>query len=126
MTRFVLAMAGVLALILGAGCVTSHSTGKATYALRRHLNAWETTVAVPITKAHKATVAGLADLEIKPLTSRVDKLTGLVDGSLADATSFEVRLEATGDAQTRIRIRCGMLGDREQAVHVFRAIEARL
>jgi hypothetical protein len=126
MIRPLLALTEALALILCAGCVTSYSSGKPVYTLRRHLNTWETTVAVPIEKAHKATVAGLSDLGLKPDTSRVDKLTGLADGSMADGTSFEVRLATLGDAQTRIRIRSGPLGNRERATQLFRAIEARL
>lgn len=126
MSRFALVMVEALALVLSAGCLTFHSSGKDVYVLRRHLNAWETTVAVPIEKAHKATAAGLSDLGLKPLTSRVDKLTGLTDGSMADGTYFEVRLEACGAALTRMRLRSGLLGDRERATQLFRAIEARL
>lgn len=126
MIRSLLAMAVALALIPAVGCVTSHSSSKAAYTLRRHLNAWETTVAVPIEKVHRAAVAGLSDLGLRPVTSRVDKLSGLVDGSMADGTAFEVRLEAAGDAQTTIRVRSGLLGDRERSTQLFRAIEARL
>ena len=126
MIRSLLTMVGVLALVLCAGCVASHSNGKAVYTLRRNLNAWETTVAVPIDRVHQATVAGLSDLKLKPVTSRVDKLTGLTEGSMADGTDFEVRLQALDAALTRIRVRCGMLGDRDRATQLFRAIEARL
>jgi hypothetical protein len=120
------AIVGALALVLCAGCVISHSNSKAVYTLRRHLNAWETTVAVPIEKAHRATAAGLSDLGLKPVTSRVDKLSGLAAGSMADGTAFEVRLDAIDAAQTRIRVRSGLLGDRERSTQLFRAIEARL
>lgn len=126
MVRSLLALATAIALIPCLGCVASPSGGKAAYTLRRHLNAWETTVAVPIEKVHRAAVAGLSDLGLKPVTSRVDKLSGLVDGSLADGTAFEVRLEAVGDAQTVIRVRSGLLGDRVRSTQLFRAIETRL
>ena len=126
MTRSALAMTAVLALALGAGCVTSFSTGKPIYTLKRHFNAWDTTLAVPIEKAHKATVAGLADLGLKTDTSRVDKLTGLADGTMADGTYFEIKLETLGDSLTLVRIRSGVFGDRMRATQLFRAIEARL
>ncbi len=116
-----------LALTLAlAGCATMQSGGKTVYTLKRHVNTWETVLAVPIDKAHKATVQGLGDLAIKPITSRVDRITGLVDGVLADGTDFEVRLEALGDEVTRIRLRCGMMGDRQRSAQLFRAIEERL
>lgn len=126
MTRPLQTMVVALALALSAGCVASPSSGKAAYTLRRHFNAWEATVAQPIEKAHKATVAGLSDLGLRPATSRVDKLSGLADGMMADGTPFEVRLEARGDAETLIRVRSGLLGDRERSAQLFRAIEARL
>jgi len=125
MTRLFLSLAALLAVALAAGCTTWHSGAASTYTLKRHLNAWETTVALPIDKVHKATVAGLNDLGLKPVTSRVDKLTGFNDGFLADGTDFEVRLESLGETVTRVRVRCGMLGDQERSVQLFRAIEKR-
>jgi hypothetical protein len=47
----------------------------------------------------------------------------MADGFLADGTDYEVRLEALGDAVTRMRVRRGMLGDRERSLQLFRAIE---
>jgi len=123
MTRVVLAFGALLVTAFAAGCTTWHTGTASTYTLKRSLNSWETTVALPIEKAHKATVAGLNDLGLKPVTSRVDKLTGIADGFLADGTDFEVRLESRGDTVTRVRVRCGMLGDRERSIQLFRAIE---
>jgi hypothetical protein len=124
--RNLLIPVAALGLVLAAGCITAPGSGKPVYTLQRHLTAYQTLLAVPIEKAHKATVEGLADLKIRPLSSSVDKLTGLADGCLADGTDFEVRLVAKGDAQTLIRIRCGLLGDPALAAQIFHAIEARL
>ncbi len=121
-----LALGLALAAALVAGCTTVQSSGTKVYTLKRHLNTWETIVGVSIEKAHKASVAGLADLSLKPVTSAVDKLTGLVDGTMADGTDYEIRLESMGESVTRIRVRCGMWGERERSAQLFRAIEKRL
>jgi len=126
MTPRTLALAAGFALALVVGCTSVQSSGKTVYTLKRNLNAWETVLAVPIEKVHKATLSGLSDLSLKPITSRVDKLTGLVDGTMADGSDFEIRLEAMGDSVTRLQVRCGMLGDGVRSAHLFRAIEKRL
>jgi hypothetical protein len=126
MIRSIQALVGVLAVALCAGCVTSRPGDNATHTLRRYFTSWETVVAAPIEKVYKASGAGVADLGLKPDTSAVDKLTGLVEGFMADGTRFEVRLSTLTDTQTRVRITIGMLGDYERATHLFRAIEKHL
>ena len=124
--RPMLYLVAILGLLSCVGCSTIGAGPKTTHALRRRLNAWETVAAVPIEKAHKAAIAGLADLSLKPVNNRVDKITGLLDGFLADGTSFEVQLEALGETVTRMRVRCGMIGDRDRSNQLFRAIERHL
>ena len=123
MTRRVLALALTLTVTLLTGCATWRAEPGATHTLKRYLNVWQTTVALPIEEVHKATLAGLEDLGLSPVTRRADKLTGMADGFLADGTDFEVRLEAQGETVTKVRVRCGMLGDRTRSTQIFRAIE---
>jgi hypothetical protein len=123
MARRDLALTLALTATFLAGCATWRAEPGATHTLKRHLNAWQTTVALPIEEVHKATLAGLDDLGLRPVSRRVDKLTGMADGLLADGTDFEVHLEAQGETVTKVRVRCGMFGDRARSAQIFRAIE---
>ncbi len=126
MRRIVIPALGLLLALLSAGCQTWPAAGDQKYPLRRRLNAWETTVPLPIQTVHKAALAGLSDLDLQPITRRVDKLTGMVDGFLADGSDFEVYLESITETATRVRVRCGALGNRERSHRLFRAIESHL
>ena len=125
MTARPLVLAAALA-VFGAGCTTVQPGAKTVYTLKRHLNTWEAVVASPIGDVHRATVAGLNDLSLQPFSNGADKLTGLVDGLLADGTDYEVHLEALSDSTTRLRVRCGMFGDQALSMQLFRAIEKHL
>jgi len=120
----------VSAVLLACGCATSSytTTPKGTYQLKRvfPMNTWETVVNRPIAATHKATVAGFKDLGIAPITNRVDQVSGLVDGMFADNMDVEVKLEAIAPEMTRIRVRCGMVGDQGRTEAIFNAISKNL
>lgn len=116
-----------IAVAILTGCLsTQYHTGERVYTLKRGLNAWSTVLAYPIADVHRATENGLADLQLDPLTSRVDNLAGLVDGTLADGQDYEVRLTALSVNSTSISVRCGIQGDKTRSLQLFSAIEKHL
>lgn len=120
--------AGAMTLALFAGCNATTITheGRPAYQLERKLLGWTTVVQVPIAKAHAAAVTGLKDLEVRPITSRCDKVSGLVDGLFADQMDFEIKLEALAPQSTRLTIRTGAWGNEARARLLFTALEKHL
>ena len=118
----------LVAAPLLAGCRTQvwSNDGRIVYQLNRQVNQWQTYVQSPIAKTHEAFVSGLKDLEVKPLTNQVDKVSALVDGFFADEVSFDIRLETVAPSVTRVRIRCGLVGDEQRALLLFKAMEKHL
>gem|GEM_PF-2379143 len=125
--RCVVAVAGLVSLVL-CGCqITSfQETDKGIYALERHFNTWQATIEASVTQVHEAIEEGLKDLEIKPITSNADDIAAVVQGMFADGMEFTVKATAIAPKQSRISIRCGMIGDKVRAEMLFRAIEKNL
>ena len=73
----------------------------------------------------KATVKGLADLDIKVNDKRSDKLTGLVSGSLADGKKYKVQLEQLTGAVC-VKLYIGDFGSNQRVQQIFHAIGERL
>jgi len=127
--RTLLKAVGIAAIpFLAAGCRTTlWSEEKQTiYRLERHLNAWQVLVQDSVANVHKAALAGLKDLKIEPITNRVDKVSGLIDGMFSDNMDFEIRLEALAPRLTRVRIKCGMFGNEARAKLLFQAMQKHL
>jgi len=118
----------VLVVVLASGCGTPGGGAKVgSYPLRRSkLIRWETVVNQPVETVHEAVLKGLDDLNLRPITRNVDKLTGLVDGVMADGMDFEISLSAVGSETTRVSIRCGMFGDAQRSRLIFSAVEKHL
>ena len=125
--RVLIAISALGLVVCSTGCqtVAYQSSERGAYRLARTFpyNTWETLVKKPIAETHKAVERGLEDLEIKPITSQVDKIAGTVDALFADHMDLEITLEAVSAELTRVRIRCGLHGDRERSVRLFEAIE---
>ena len=126
MKRVTVLLSLITAAVVLAACTTPYHTGERVYSLQRRLNAWQTVLAYPIADVHQATVKGLADLKLEPLTSRADSVAGLVDGNLADGQDYEVKLTALSATSTSITLRCGILGDKNRSFQLFQAIEKHL
>ena len=128
--RLHLACIALVCAVFVAGCQTMRSypsSARGTYELKRKLpNRWEALVDQPVVKAHRATMAGLKDLNINAVTSQVDQISGMVEAVFGDGMDLEVKLESVAPNITRISIRCGMVGDRDRSRMVFSAIEKRL
>jgi hypothetical protein len=118
---------GLFAVGLTSGCGSMGDRRQVgAYPLKRKLVTWQTVVNQPVEEVHDAVLAGLRDLKLRPITNNVDRLTGLVDGVMADGMDFEISLSAVGPETTKLSIQCGMLGDAQRSRLIFSAIEKHL
>ncbi len=117
----------ILAGLTGCTTVVPAKDGKSAYQFNRRGILWEVFVQKPMADVYDATLAALKDLQVKPITSRIDKTSAMVDGVFADETDFEVTLEPVpGTAATKMHIRAGVMGGQARTMSLFRAIDAHL
>ena len=121
-------------LIPLSGCLTpkaaqaegSHYQIRQKFPVKFPGNHSEVTVRGSVAKVHRAILAGLKDLKIRPITNRVDNITANVDALFADSSDLEINVETISPEMSKIIIRCGMLDDFERSRMVFQAIEKHL
>ena len=116
----------ILPLFVGCRTTVMSADGKVFYPLERKINYWETYIQKPLAEVHKAVVVGLKALEVKPITNQADKVSATVDGIFADNMDFEVVLESVAPAMTKIKIRCGITGDQQRSIILFKSFEKEL
>ena len=75
---------------------------------------------------HKATVAALAELELKLLEDKVDKLSAHVESEFADGEHVWIDLESLSDSRTSMTIRVGVIGNEVRARKIYDAIKLHL
>lgn len=117
----------VFSVYMGACKATvGGSKGGGNYELKRSLtmpNSWEVIVKDEIRPVYNAVISGINDLGLKIRASKVDGLSGMVEGVFADNKSFNITLSYESPAITLIRIKTGLTGDKNLSVQLFRAIE---
>ena len=113
---FAIQVSGCVPLLVGAAAGAGGviwATGK----LQQDLSA-------PLDHVHKATLAGLKELELPVLIDRKDKLTGKVESEYADGKHVWIDTEYVTKSTTKISVRVGTLGDetrsREIMEHIIR------
>ena len=79
---------------------------------------------VPV--VHKATEAALAELELKLLEDKVDKLSAHVESEFADGEHVWIDLESLSDSRTSLTIRVGVTGNEVRARKIHDAIKRHL
>ena len=75
---------------------------------------------------HKATVAALAELELKRLEDKVDKLSAHVESEFADGEHVWIDLESLSDSRTSLTVRVGVTGNEVRARKIYDAIKRHL
>jgi uncharacterized protein DUF3568 len=75
---------------------------------------------------HKATVAALAELELKLLEDKVDKLSAHVESEFADGEHVWIDLESLSESRTSLTIRVGVTGNEVRARKIYDAIKRHL
>ena len=124
--RSLVLVGGIMLTVAGCRTTAWSPDKQKAYQLQRRLNAWWTVVQYPIADVHEAALAGLKDLDIRPITNRADKVSALIDGLFADNMDFEIRLEAVAEKSTRVTIKCGMFGNEDRARLLFDALTKHL
>ncbi len=69
-----------------------------------------------------ATLAAMRQLQMQVTNSVRDNLGGDIDGVSAGGETVTVRLEASGEGQTRVRVRVGEMRDRDATDFIFAKI----
>jgi hypothetical protein len=75
---------------------------------------------------HSATVAALAELELKLQEDKVDKLSAHVESEFADGEHVWIDLESLSDSRTRLTIRVSVTGNEVRARKINDAIKQHL
>jgi hypothetical protein len=84
----------------------------------------EVNYALPV--VHNATVAAIAELELKLLEDKVDKLSAHMESEFADGEHVWIDLESLSDSRTSLTIRVGVTGDELRARKIYDAIKRHL
>ncbi|NWF73791.1 MAG: DUF3568 family protein [Nitrospirae bacterium] len=79
-----------------------------------------------VTTVHKATVAALAELELKVLEDKFDKVTAHVESEFSDGEHIWIDLESLWGSRTSLTIRVGVTGNEVRARKVYDAIKRHL
>jgi hypothetical protein len=77
-------------------------------------------------KLVRATEESLKDLKIRAVETRKDKLGGTITGSRSDGTSVKITLVPTEPEKTTLKVRVGVLGDREASEKIMIKINEEL
>ncbi len=84
------------------------------------------TMPASVPSVHRATKAGLKDLNINITEDKSDSLTSKISGLLADGKKVWVDAESTGTSTTKLTIRVGILGDKAFSLRIRDAIKRHL
>ena len=79
-----------------------------------------------VSVVHKATVAALAELELKLLEDKADKLSAHVESEFSDGEHVWIDLKSISDSRTSLTIRVGVTGNEVRARKIYDAIKRHL
>ena len=79
---------------------------------------------VPV--VYKATVAALAELELKFLEDKADKVTAHVESEFSDSEHVWIDMESLWNSRTSLTIRVGVMGNEVRARKIYDAIKRHL
>jgi hypothetical protein len=81
---------------------------------------------VPALELHKATISALKDLKVDITEDKSDRLSALVNGKFADGNKIVINIEAMTERTSRIKIRVGIIGDKDRSEMIYNAIKKRI
>jgi Protein of unknown function (DUF3568) len=79
-----------------------------------------------VSTVHKATVTALADLELKVLEDKFDKVTAHVESEFSDSEHVWIDMESLWNSRTSLTIRVGVIGNEVRARKIYDAIKRHL
>lgn len=77
-------------------------------------------------KLHRAASRAMRDLKLAVYEDKGDRLAGKIVAKFADGTDVNIHIEAKTEYKSEIKIRVGVLGDKEKSEMIFSAIKRRL
>ncbi len=119
-------LSALLICLVACQATVSGSKGGDRYELKRSKmmpNYWEVNVNKDVKPAYNAVLAGLKDLGLRISISKVDRLSGIVEGSFADGKKFKITLAFESQGVTLMRIKAGLTGSKTLSVSLFQSIE---
>ena len=75
---------------------------------------------------HRAVLAGLGDLDLKPSEDRVDQLSAHMESAFADGEHVWIDLDAASESRTKLTIRVGITGNEMRARRIHDAMKRHL
>ena len=79
-----------------------------------------------VSTVHKATVAALAELELKVLEDKADRVTAHVESEFSDSEHVWIDMESLVNSRTSLTIRVGVMGNEVRARKIHDAIKRHL
>ena len=79
-----------------------------------------------VSTVHKAAVAAFADLELKVLEDKSDKVTAQVESEFSDSEHVWIDMESLWNSRTSLTIRVGVTGNEVRARKIYDAIKRHL
>jgi len=79
-----------------------------------------------ISVVHQATVTALAELDLKVLEDKVDKLSAHVESEFSGGEHVWIDLESLSNSRTSLTIRVGVTGNEVRARKIYDAIKRHL
>lgn len=83
-------------------------------------------VAAPAEKLHRAISRAMRDLKLAVYEDKGDRLSAKITAKFADGTDVNINVEAKTERSSTVKIRVGLLGDKEKSEMIFSAIKKRL
>lgn len=86
----------------------------------------EKTYEVPAERLHSATTRALRDLKLVVSENVGDRISAKIRAQFADGADVAIHIEAKTERASTVKIRVGILGDKEKSEMIIRTIENRL
>ncbi|MCB9772350.1 MAG: DUF3568 family protein [Candidatus Omnitrophica bacterium] len=83
-------------------------------------------VSVSNEKLHRAVIRAVRDLKLAVYEDKSDRLSSKVFAKFADGTDVHINTVAKTERVATVKIRVGLLGDKEKSEMIFAAIQKRL
>jgi len=129
MKRFIHGLALLGLLMLCSGCVAAAlvagaGAGAGTYSYIK--GELQITYNEPIQKVWPKALAAVKTLNLSVRSKEMDALGGTIDARRVDGTAVKVQLEPAGDKSTKVAVRVGTFGNKEQSERIHSAIRKQL
>jgi Protein of unknown function (DUF3568) len=119
------ALFGIVLLITGCRTIYPRTPiGTGTYSYLNGELSWTYPVALEELKA--ATLAALTELRLPVHTQRIDGFGGTIEAVRGEQITVRLRLQPESEKTTRLRVRFGRLGNRQESERIHAAVRQQL